>query len=71
MLPIIELRGAIPVAFALGVDWKAAMLCAIIGNVLPIPFILLFLDAIFNLMKKNNRLKNVVLWLEEKEKKCS
>jgi len=66
MLPIIELRGAIPVAFAMGLNWQTAMVCSIIGNLLPIPFILLFLDAIFNFMKKHNILKNFVLGLEEK-----
>ena len=69
MLPIIELRGAIPVAFAMNLDWKVAMICAIIGNLLPIPFILLFLDAIFNFMKKHNIFKSFVLWLEEKGRK--
>ena len=69
MLPVIELRGAIPVAFIMGIDWKTAMICAIIGNLLPIPFILLFLDIIFNFMKKHNIFKKLVLWLEEKAHK--
>ena len=69
MLPIIELRGAIPVAFAMGLNWKIAIICAIIGNLLPIPFILLFLDVIFKFMKKHNILGNFVLWLEEKGRK--
>ena len=69
MIPIIELRGAIPVAFAIGLDWKIAMVVSIIGNLLPIPFILLFLDFLFNFMKKHNILKRLVLWSEEKAHK--
>lgn len=42
MLPIIELRGAIPVATALGLDPYFSYLICIIGNILPVPFIFLF-----------------------------
>lgn len=42
MLPIIELRGAIPVATALGIDLKTAYIICTIGNMLPVPFIFLF-----------------------------
>ena len=66
MLPIVELRGAIPVAYAFGFNWPSAMLIAIIGNLLPIPFILIFLESIFKYMKKHNILSNFVTKLEEK-----
>lgn len=66
MIPIIELRGAIPVAYALGVDWPMAMSMAILGNMIPIPFILLFIDGIFSFMKKHNIMKDLVLRLEKK-----
>lgn len=65
MLPVIELRGAIPVAFALGLNWWTAMVCAIIGNILPIPFILLFLEAVFKFMKKHNIFSGLVEKLEK------
>ena len=42
-LPIVELRGAIPVAiFTFDFPWYYALLLAIIGNLFPVPFILLF-----------------------------
>lgn len=66
MLPIIELRGAIPLGALLDLPWYTTMLCAIVGNLLPIPFILLFLDKVFAFMKKHNILKKLVLKLEEK-----
>ncbi len=66
MLPIIELRGAIPVGFMLGLDWKTTASLAIIGNLLPIPFILLLLDFVFDLMKKFDFTAKIVNKLEEK-----
>lgn len=66
MLPIIELRGAIPVGLAFGLDWYTAAICSMIGNLLPIPFILLFLDAVFKFMKKHNIFAGLVEKLEEK-----
>ena len=42
MLPIIELRGAIPFSAAIGVPPLTAYIISIVGNMLPIPFIFLF-----------------------------
>jgi len=53
MLPLIELRGSIPVAIMLfGMTWQKAVLLSIIGNMLPIPFILLFMNWFFSLISK-------------------
>ena len=52
-LPIVELRGALPVAINLfNFSWYYAFLLAIIGNLLPVPFILLFLDTASRLLSK-------------------
>ena len=50
MLPIIELRGAIPMAFALGLPWWQAYLISVLGNLLPVPFILLLINVIIKWM---------------------
>ena len=50
MLPIIELRGAIPMAFAMGLPWWQAYLISVVGNLLPVPFILLMINAIIKWM---------------------
>lgn len=42
MVPIIELRGAIPIGVGLGVPEPLALLIAVIGNMIPVPFIYLF-----------------------------
>ena len=43
MIPIIELRGGIPLGMALGLPWWQSFIYAVIGNMLPIPFVLLFI----------------------------
>jgi uncharacterized membrane protein len=50
MLPVIELRGAIPLAFAFDLPWWQAYLISVAGNLLPVPFILLFINAIIKWM---------------------
>ncbi|MCR5627991.1 MAG: small multi-drug export protein [Lachnospiraceae bacterium] len=42
MVPLIELRGALPVAIGLGIDLPVAFAICIIGNMIPVPFIFLF-----------------------------
>jgi len=42
MVPIVELRGAIPIGVANGVPWQQAVLISMIGNMIPVPFIFFF-----------------------------
>ena len=42
MMPVVELRGAIPFGVSLGLDWREVYLVSVIGNMLPVPFIILF-----------------------------
>ncbi|MDO4282690.1 MAG: small multi-drug export protein [Clostridia bacterium] len=66
LLPVLELRGGLLAAGALNLNPWIAYFIAIIGNLLPIPFILLFLTPIFNWMKKRKFLKKIVDKLEKK-----
>lgn len=53
MLPIVELRGAIPVAILLfRMPWYEALALSVFANMIPIPFILLFMDELFALLSK-------------------
>lgn len=53
MLPIIELRGAIPVGmFFYGMHWTEATILSIVGNLLPIPLVFLFYDEFFKIVRK-------------------
>ena len=51
MLPIIELRGAIPLGAGFGLPWWQTYLIAIVGNILPVPIILLFVKSVLTWMK--------------------
>lgn len=53
MIPIIELRGAIPLGAALGLPWWVSYLFAVLGNMIPIPFILLFIKKIIGWMTQS------------------
>lgn len=68
LLPILELRGGLIAAALLGVDWTIAFPICVIGNVLPIPIILLFIRKIFDFIKKTNFLwlRKVVEKIDEK-----
>lgn len=52
LFPILELRGGIIAAYAMGIDLLPAFAISYIGNILPIPFILMLITAIFRLLKK-------------------
>lgn len=53
MIPVLELRASIPVGSSLGLNaWQCAV-AAIIGNMIPVPFIILFIRKIFNYLKEN------------------
>lgn len=65
MLPILELRGSILAAGLLKMNFLSTFIISVIGNILPIPFILLFIRKIFIWLKKT-KLKNIVEKLENK-----
>lgn len=71
MVPIIELRGAIP--YGAGIAglpiWQAALI-AVLGNLLPVPFLVVFTRDVFALMrKKSDKLNSIVLRMERKADK--
>ena len=61
MLPILELRGGLLAASIIGMDFIPAYIISILGNCLPIPFVLIFLDKIFNWLTEK-----IVVKLEKK-----
>lgn len=69
LLPILELRGGLLAAGALNLSPFIAYPLAIVANLLPIPFILMFLTPIFNWMKKTKLFKGIVEKLESKAEK--
>lgn len=71
MVPIIELRGAIP--YGAGIAglpiWQAALI-AVLGNLLPVPFLVVFTRDVFAWMRnKSDKLNSIVLRMERKADK--
>ena len=67
MVPIIELRGGLPFGVALGLPYHLAFPAAVIGNLIPAPFIIVYIRRIFKLMRRYMpRLNNLVDSLEKK-----
>lgn len=54
-LPVLELRGAIPYGVANGLPYLVVLAVSVIGNMLPVPFIILFVRKIFDWMKKKSK----------------
>ena len=71
MLPIVELRGSIPVGAALGLPFYSNYLLSIIGNLLPVPFVLLFIPRILDFLARFKFFRPVVEWLRKKADKHS
>lgn len=66
MLPVIELRGAIPFAVTLGFSIPTAFVLSVFGNLIPVPFIVLLIRHIFEIMRRHPRLRNLINTLETK-----
>ncbi|WP_326908071.1 COG2426 family protein [Sedimentibacter sp. MB31-C6] len=70
-LPVIELRGAIPVGISLGLSPIHATFISFIGSMLPVPFILFSIRPIFNYLKKTKLFKKLVYKITDKSFKKS
>ncbi len=67
MTPVLELRAAIPAGVIAGLDLRLVVATAIIGNLIPIPFIIIFIRRIFKWMQtKSEKLAQLVKRMEEK-----
>ena len=66
LLPILELRGGLIAAKLMDIEFARAFIICFIGNIVPIPFILLFIRNIFNLLKRSKRFAVIIQKLEDK-----
>lgn len=71
MLPVVELRGGIPFGIAAGLDPWLAFGLSVLGNFLPVPFILLFVRRILAWMKKRPKLGKLAEKIETRAQKKS
>lgn len=66
LMPILELRGGLLAASLLHVDFVKAVVICVIGNLLPIPIVLLFLEKVLDILARWSVTKKIVTWLEKK-----
>ncbi len=66
LLPVVELRGGIPYGISQGLDPWLAFAASALGNMLPVPFLLLFVRKILHWMKRYPRLGRLAVSLERR-----
>ena len=70
MVPVVELRGAIPFGVVRGLNLWTAIIASVIGNLVPVPFIILFIRRIFAWMRAHMpKLDGLVTRMEKKAEK--
>ena len=66
MIPLLELRGSILAAGFMETTFVPTYIAAVLGNMLPIPFILIFIEMVFNWMEKVKFLQKIPQKIKEK-----
>lgn len=66
MVPLLELRGGLLAASLLKISAAKAIPLCIVGNIIPIPFILLFIKQIFKVLKKTKLFHGLIVKLEDR-----
>ena len=66
MVPLIELRGSIPLGALFGMDWPTVFVISVVGNLLPVPFIVLFGRPLFRWLKSTRLLSGLSTRIENR-----
>ena len=66
MLPLVELRGAVPLGVAAGMPWYEILPICYLGNLLPIPFLLLFTERLLDWLARMPGIKGAANWYTSK-----
>ena len=70
MVPVVELRGAIPFGVVRGLNLWTAIIASVLGNLIPVPFIILFIRKIFAWMRAHMpKLDGLFIRMEKKAEK--
>ena len=64
MIPLIELRGSVLLGAAMGMNWLVVLGVSLVGNILPIPFAILFGEKILHWLQKIKFLRGLFTWYE-------
>lgn len=72
MVPIVELRGGLPLGVSLGLNPLLSLAVSVVGNMVPVPFIIFFIQKIFKWLRtKSAWLERLVSRMERKAEKNS
>ena len=52
MLPVVELRAGLPYGIALGLEYPLALMASLLGNMVPVPFIIVYIKRVFAWLRK-------------------
>ena len=67
MVPVIELRGGLPSGIALDLPYPLALTAAVVGNMVPVPFIIVYIRRVFAWLRKHfAKLDGLITTLEQK-----
>ncbi len=70
MVPVMELRVAIPMAVGMGIHPPVALAAAVVGNMIPVPFIIIFIRRVFDWLRPRSALTDrFVTWVEKHARK--
>ena len=70
MVPVIELRGAVPFGVGMDLPLLPVLIVSVVGNMLPVPFIALFIRRIFSFLRRRSlRLDALVTKIEDRARK--
>ncbi len=66
LMPILEMRGGLLAASLIGLDPIRSYFVAVIGNFLPVPFILWFINSVLDFMRNSKHFHKIAKWLDKK-----
>jgi uncharacterized membrane protein len=66
MVPVVELRGAIPFGVSMGLSAQYAFFASLIGNMIPVPFIVLFIRQVFTWLRRHPRWGSIIDRMEKR-----
>ena len=64
MVPVLELRGAIPFGLAFGLSPLSVYIVSVIGNLIPVPAVMLLIRSVFQWLRRWQWWENKINWLE-------
>lgn len=68
-VPVLELRASIPMGMAMAMDWKTVYILSVLGNLIPVPFIVIYMRPLFEILRRTRVFKGTIHWLENRTMK--